>query len=437
MKKTICLLLLLAAAAVMIGGEEKSEWTLREVFRKVLRENETVLSAIREIEKAKAVHRGAYSQLIPSADFYASLTRYGKGLAIDLGDQGSFEVIPKTDWNYAVNVRQILFAGGRPIRGLKYASNLETLSEKTVIRLKQQILLETASAYIMILTADENLAIARKGYELSARQLKTSESLFRAGEAARTSVLRAEVAQSAAERNIILAENIGAKARDYFSTLTNIRGDYSLMPVEVQAFEETDLDALISRALLHREEMEMIRLELKNAELNEKIKRGERYPVLTADFNYIRQKSEFPSTSWYNFVLGFSIPIFDGGEISSRIEIARQEKEQVLLHQSELEKNIRNEVTNAFLNLQDIIRALEVLETEVTLAGRDYEDTKHLFAAGEATDLDILYAERTMIDAEREFAILKNDRILANLLLQDSIGTFARDLIQEDPHEEP
>jgi len=437
MKRTFCLLLALITAASILHSGEKSEWTLEEVFGQVLRENETVLSALREVDKAEAIHRSAYSRLIPSAAFNASLTRYGEELEIDLGEQGTFEVIPRTDWNYSINVRQILYAGGRPRRGLKYAANLETLSKKYVIRIKQQILLEVAAAYIGILTAEENLEITQKGRELAARQLKTAQSLFRAGEAARTSVLKAEVAMAGAERNIILAENLRAKAREYFSTLTHVRGDYTLKPVDERDLPEGSVESLVDRALKHREEMEMVGLERLNAELNERIRKGERFPVLTADFNYIRQKSEFPSDGWYNFVIGFSIPIFDGGVISSRVEIARQEKAQVLLRQSALEKRIRNEVTIAFLDLQDILRALKVVETEVALAGRHYEDMKNLYAAGEATDLDILDAERTLINAEKVFSILRNDRILANLKLRDSMGIFARDRIQEDQHEEP
>ena len=437
MKKTVFLFLGLLAAVSLLPGEEKKAWTLPQIFTRVLQENETVLSAVKEIEKARVVHRSAYSRLIPSANFSAGLTRYGEELTIDLGEDGSFEVIPQTDWTYGVHVRQILYAGGRPRRGLKYAANLEKLSRKSFVRVRQEVLLQVAAAYIEILKAMEDLEISRKSHEMSARRLITAESLFRAGETARTAVLRAKVSVAGAERDIILSENFLAKAREYFSLLTSLRGDYELTPIEEPELPEKSLEELIRLAARHREEMEMIRLELLNTDLNIRIRKGERFPVLTADFNYIRQKSEFPADRWYNFVIGFSVPIFDGGVTASRVEIARQEKEQVVLRKSELEKSIRSEVTDAFLNLQDVLRALDVVASEVAFAGLNYEDTKNMYSVGEATSLDMLDAEKSLINAERLSSILKNDRILANFSLQNSTGIFARDRIQEGNHNAP
>ena len=432
MKKLVMLFVSFSLFFPPLMGEEKGEWTLEQVFSKVLRENEFVLSAEREVDIARAVRRGAYSAVVPNANFAARLTRYGERQAFDLGEGDSFEIIPQTDWNYIVNVRQVLFAGGRTWRALKYTGNLEEMAERSNLRVRQDVLLLVSAAYLAIIKAQENLEISRKSYELAQRQLRTASSLFRAGESIRTSVLRAEVNVSRSERDIIVSQNRLNKAREDFATISNIRGEYILSPIETRAVPEGDIEELVSRAMENREEMEMITLQLTNADLNVKIQRGERFPVLTADFNYVRQKSDFPTSSWYNFVLGFSIPVFDGGEIGAKVEVAKQEKAQVLLEKSALEKRIREEVTLAYLDLQDILRAIEVLETEVELSRLSYEDISRLFAAGEATDLDILEADRSMINAERLLAILLNDRILANFSLQNSIGIFARDQIEEE-----
>ena len=59
MKKTVFLFLALLAAVSLLHGEEKKAWDLQQVFTTVLQENEIVLSAAAEIEKARAVHRSA------------------------------------------------------------------------------------------------------------------------------------------------------------------------------------------------------------------------------------------------------------------------------------------------------------------------------------------------------------------------------------------
>jgi outer membrane protein len=253
-----------------------------------------------------------------------------------------------------------------------------------------------------------------------------AQSLFDAGEAVRASVLRAELAMVSAERKLIEAENRLVRARESFTVLTGLSGDYTLVQPPAPTPEPGDQEELITQALAARPEIRAVDLEIRNAELMVEIARGEWLPTLYADVNYIRQKAAFPTDRWWSGVLSLSLPIFDGGLALSHKREAEQNLIQSELKRDELVKQVRSEVIQTRLTTLDLQKVYRVIEEQVRLATQTFEDIDKIYAVGEATDLDVLEARRTLIESERMLNDVENDMILAACALELSLGTLGR-----------
>jgi|GEM_PF-1562435 len=408
-----------------------TSWTLEAVYRKVVTDNETIGRAWAQVARAEATYRGAWSQVIPSLTFSGSMTRYDEAQELDFGEDEegnpqTFEIIPETDWSYMFNLRQVVYAGGRPRRALKYTDNLRDLSRAGLEQVRQQVLLAVTAGFTEILKAESDLQLAETDMELARRQREVAQSLFDAGEAVRASVLRAELAMVSAERKKIEAENRLVRERENFTVLTGIGGDFSLVQPPAAAPDIDNLEAMVSEALASRPEIRAVDLEIRNAELMVDIARGELLPTLYADVNYIHQKATFPTDQWWSGVLSLSLPIFDGGLALSHKREAEQDEIQARLKRDELVKRVRSDVVQARLTTLDLQKVYRVIEEQVRLARQTYEDIEKIYAVGEGTDLDLLEARRTLIESERMLNNVENDMVLAACALEASMGTLAR-----------
>jgi outer membrane protein len=414
-----------------VGTAAGASYTLEQVFRKVLSDNETIGRAWAEVAKAEAVHSGAWSQVIPSLTFSGSMTRYDKAQELDFGEDEegnptSFEIIPENDWAYMFNLRQVLYAGGRPRRALKYTDNLRDLSQQGLEQVRQQVMLAVAAGFTEILKAKNDIRLANTDMELATRQRQVAQSLFDAGEAVRVSVLRAQLAMVSAERKLIKAENRLERGRASFTALTAIGGDFTLIKPPTPSPDLSDQEELITQALATRPEIRAVDLEIRNAELMVEIARGEWLPTLFADVNYIRQKAAFPTDQWWSGVLSLSLPIFDGGLALSHKREAEQDQIQAELKRDQLVRYVRSEVIQTRLTTLDLQKVYRVIEEQVALATLTFEDIDKIYAVGEATDLDVLEARRTLIESERMLNDVENDMILAACALELSLGTLGR-----------
>jgi outer membrane protein TolC len=326
------------------------------------------------------------------------------------------------------NLRQVVYAGGRPRRALKYTDNLRGLSRAGLAQVRQQVLLAVTAGFTEILKAESDLRLAETDMELARRQREVAQSLFDAGEAVRSSVLRAELAVVSAERQKIEARNRLVRERENFTVLTGIGGGFTLVQPPAPSPEIDGLEAMVAEALASRPEIRAADLEIRNAELMVDIARGELLPTLYADVNYIHQKAAFPTDQWWSGVLSLSLPIFDGGLALSHKREAEADEIQARLERAELVKQVRRDVVQARLTTLDLLEVYRVVEEQVRLARQTYEDIERTYAVGEATDLDLLEARRTLIESERMLNNVENDMVLAACALDASMGTLARGL---------
>ena len=70
----------------------------------------------------------------------------------------------------------------------------------------------------------------------------------------------------------------------------------------------------------------------------------------------------------------------------------------------------------------DLQKVYRVIEEQVGLAIQTYEDIEKIYAVGEATDLDLLEARRTLIEARKTYADALFNYDVALAALEKSIG---------------
>jgi len=208
---------------------------------------------------------------------------------------------------------------------------------------------------------------------LAQRQLRQAEVLFKAGEAVRTSVLRAESGVAAAELQLISSENELAKAKVDLAVLCGIKPPFRLKEIEqVPTLPAGGVAELVEYGLRERSDLQAAEKQMEIADISIGIATGERLPSVFLNFNYTRQRAAFPSSAFWKLILNVSVPIYDGGVSAVNKATARATYHQAVLQRQLLRKQAGAEITQAYLDYTSANKALQTSEKALLQGRRSY-----------------------------------------------------------------
>ena len=212
----------------------------------------------------------------------------------------------------------------------------------------------------------------------------------------------------------------------YHEILATLKADMPLLKPEPEDIDEWTERALEQNPLITASELgvEVSRQEIEKA-------RSENLPSvdLTAahGYNHILRGDE-PITgdgSTSNSIgVNLSYNLYTGGATRARIRIARQNyiRSQDSLEQAR--RNIQRQVHTAYLNVLSSISRVEALAQAVKSNETALEATQTGFDVGTRTSVDVLDAQRNLLDAKRNFSQSRYDYVVATLNLKQAAGNL-------------
>ena len=410
--KLCCLPILLAAPLVEAQQAPVPSIALQEAYRMAL-DNYQLIGAMRErVVQAEQARRGAKSLLLPAVFNQTVLTRNFASAEIEIEGQ-QLRLLPAYDYNIAFVVSQPVFSGQRNLNLKKQAEIGVDVAGKSYVTTAQDSLLEVAGAYYLVLAIQENIDITRRSVEVTEETLRTAESLFRAGESVETAVLRARVAHTDAQRELLEAQNNLEIAKVQLSVLTGTKGDFQVARPEKPERPSDTLEALIEKGLQNRPELQGLTLRREIADLQIKRQRGQYYPDVRIDGTFVKKRSNFPSDTLSSIAINANWTLFDGFRRASEVAAAKSQMREVDLQRDLLYQRIEQQVRTAHLNIETQAASVDMLGQQVDFARKNADSTQKAFRVGEATDLDILASNETLTRSERQFALATYELELA------------------------
>ena len=256
-------------------------------------------------------------------------------------------------------------------------------------------------------------------------------NLFEAGETTRVDVLRAESSVKAAERRLALAQ------RDRGVALGQLRidlaqdGDFQVGEPSLALPAMPDEALLLQRASEARGDVQQARSALRIAELEVSKQKGAYLPTVTADAGYVWQKTSFPTDSYGYAALRFAVPIWQSGEISSRVALARERERQARLALEEQLRTAGEDVRRALLDLRTATTSLALSEDQLRAAEAEYQQVSDLYRGQEATSLDIQSSESNLSEARRAVVVSRLTRLLSELAVYFAAGDLKSAVLKE------
>ena len=437
MYKVYFLLLTIIIFSININAQKKL--SLSEAISQALNQNTSLKKSVNSLDATNEAIKTAYGALIPTlginGGFNWSHTSYNSNAASNLTG------IPNTpsfggdsrNWSLSVGGDVTLFDGLSNFANIHSKENTYTSAKYDFEKLKQDVVLQTITLYTAIVSN-------KKLYDFQAEDLKYNQGLldkikqmYEIKSIAITDIYSQEATTANSELAFMQAEN------NYRKSIVNllnflamdVTGDYTF------TFENDDLkdtsavpkefNSLFADALNNRQDYQSEKYKVKVSENQVVSSWGGVLPRLSGNYG-LSTNAPVPgdlfSQKTYSVGLSLSIPIFSQFNTEYSIELADVQLKNSNEDLTALERQIKTDVMNAYLDLGTNKKQLDVSRTALASAKESWEARKESYTLGALTFLDQQLAYNNYLQAEYTSITKEYSYIVSQFTVLSVIGAL-------------
>jgi outer membrane protein len=388
-----------AAPAATGASAAPVSLTLDQALKRALEANPAIAQARSEEAAMTSQKRAILATILPHVGVTAGFTR--NSLESSFGGEGEETrvILPRDDWSSRLTLTQPIYAGNRERKAYNQAKISILNARQSTLSAEDALLLNVVADYFGVLEGEELIEVERKNLELAEQRRKQAQDLYEAGEITKVEVLRAETDIKASQRQLAAALQGREAAAGRLRLDLSLEGPLQVADPGAPFPPLPPHDALVTEAEASRPELARAANDVEIARLEVGKQSGARLPVVSAEGGWLKQRSTFPSDSYGYVKLNFSVPLFDAGEVSAKVSFARERLHQAELRLRQLKEQVREEVHQAFTDLQTTRANLDLAREQLAAAEAEYAQASELKAAEEITALESEAAEASHADA--------------------------------------
>ena len=421
---------------VSVFGQEK-KWTLKDCIEHAVKNNISIQQSALDSQTADINYKAAIGDFMPNVNASASHS-WNIGLNQNI-TTGLLENQTTQFTSAGINANVPIYSGLQNQNRLSRARLTQTLSQLQLAKMKDDIALNIANAYLRILYNKENLKVQKEQLANDEKQYTKIDETVKAGSLPKGDLLDAKATVANDKQKIVNAENTLFLSKialaqllqlDDYKNFDIAEADYLVQNYSVmQEAPET----IIDKAKQQRVELKIAQANVDIAQKDIKIAQGALQPSLTGFYSFSARATYsdriviengmpvvagplpfFDQLSQYkghNFGVQLNIPIFNGFASKYAVDrakiAAKRSQNNLTLAQQELEKNVYTAVSNAKGAYNNY------LATQASLDARKEAFTyaKEKFAVGMMNSFDYSQAQTLFVNAQSNFLNAKYDYI--------------------------
>lgn len=342
------------------------------------------------------------------------------------------------NFGYRLDLTQAVYHHDQWV-GLKIADAQIGQAEAKYASAEQDLAFRVTDRYLNVLKAYENLKFTRVEKEATGSQLAQTKKRFEVGLISATDVNEAQARYDLAVAQEIQAQNDLSNTQEqlreltnqYHSMLNSLGDGFSLVsPTPANIDQWTDF------AVQKNPDLKSVEYAAEAARENVNLQRAGHYPVLDVVGNITHDNSNKesafePETDVNSISLQLSVPIFQGGLVSSKTREAAHQHESAKENLSLQRRLTVSATRQAFLSVQASISRTKALEQAVASNKSALDATRAGFEVGTRTIVDVLNAQQEYHRAVRDAAVERYTYIANTVLLKQASGMLSKADIQQ------
>lgn len=297
----------------------------------------------------------------------------------------------------------------------------------------QDLIIRVAEAYFQYLNAIDTLSFAKAEKNAIGRQLNQVKAYFEAGRSAITDVKEAQARYDLTNAQVEIAkqqidvsrETLRAITTRYYKSLNGAADKIPLLNPKPNNIEAWTKSAIAnSKQLMAAEHAVQVAQKLVDIE---RAVRNPKLDLFARQTGGSRFGEDHIDQDRLDASIGvqFSMPLYQGGNISSRIREARHKLHQAQ-QQLELQKRLATQQTRAaYFTIISGLAQVKALRQALSSTQTAASATQAGFEAGTRTAVDVLLSLRETFSARRDYTSARYSFLLNTLKLKKAAGVLS------------
>jgi NodT family efflux transporter outer membrane factor (OMF) lipoprotein len=291
-----------------------------------------------------------------------------------------------------------------------------------------QLVATIANSYYTLLKLDEQLAISNRTLKTWEESIRTLEALKRAGKTNEAAVLQAKANMLSVEANVLTLE------KEILAVENSLCALLGLVPMPIdrgslneQVLPEKLVAGVPAELLSRRPDVKQAEMKLAQAYYTVNSAKAAFYPNITLSgaLGWTTGSGNIsvdPGSIIANLVAGLTQPVFGRGANKARLQTAQAQMEQAAysFRQSLLDAGV--EVNNALTLWQTAQKRVELDKKQILNLQAAIWNTQLLMKHGNADYLEVLTAQKNLLQAELTEAADRYDEIISAVNLYQALG---------------
>jgi len=334
---------------------------------------------------------------------------------------------------WSVQLTQPLFEGFQNLNAIRQAKSTVQAARESLRSVEQTVLLDAVTAYVNVVRDTAIVRLRENDVKVLTEQLKATKDRFDVGEVTRTDVAQAEARRSEALSTLAAAQaNLKTSNAAYEQIIGHPPGSLETPPSILYLLPTTLNDSMtlgdgenpVILAAVYQEEASLYAVQQIMGEL---------LPVVTLDAQY-QERFGFLNTpdvpgdpslekEATTTVIGrVNMPLYQGGGVSARVRQAKETNNQLKKEVEDARLRVHADVIANWGILQSSGPAIASAQAAVDANKIALTGVREEEKVGQRTTLDVLDAQRELLNSQIGLVTALRDRVVAEYSLYVAIG---------------
>ena len=451
---------------------QSKKWTLEECVTYAIQNNISIKQSELDSKMALIDKKSAVGRFLPSLNASASHS-WNIGLNQDI-TTGLLQNKTTQFTSAGANVGIDIYSGLQNQNTLRKANLSIVAAKYQLVKMKEDIALNVANAFLQVLFNKENLKVQKEQLRINEKQYVRSEELVKAGSIPRGDLLDVKATLALNNQNVITAENSLLISKLSLSHLLQLK-DFENFDV----VDDTDVkdannimaqtpSAIYEKAFEGRTELKIARTNLEIAEKNVAIAKGAFQPTLQGFYSFNsrvaysdRVTGVIPNASNPTSIVGFvegtnqnvlspnftrvlgnpapffdqfntnkgqsfgmqlSVPVFNGFSARNNVERSKVSLEQSKIAVEQQNLDLQRNVYTAFADAKGALNAYESSVAALEARQGAYNYATEKYSVGLMNSFDFNQSQTLLTNAQSEVLRTKYDYIFKIKILEFYFG---------------
>lgn len=429
--------LVLIAFFMCVSVFSQKKWSLQECVTHALENNITV-------------KQGEYTLLSDEQDILAAKGNFYPNLSANINQglsvgnvelfQGQFADRTANTTSIGLNVNQTIFNGFRNTSVYKQSKINREANELELNRIKDDISLNVANAYLNILFNLENLEIAEAQYNFSVQNLEQVKGLVDAGVQPRANIFDAEATLAVDEQNLTIADNNYKLSVLSLSQLLQVPYEgFDVQIIEVDdpsdALLYNDIKPILNYAMENRNEVKVAEKNIESSLLGTEISKSGYYPSVTFGYgfgsnvffsNLVNDEDAFfeqlNNQKSHSFNVNISVPIFSRFFNKTNVAKSKIFEENSKLNLEQVKLTLESNIQRAFTDAQAAFKTYVASQKSLAAQELAFDNSQERYNIGTMNAFELEQARFRLINAQSSLVSAKYDFVFKTKILDFYLG---------------